>query len=120
MNELHAVWDYLLYSQHVNIARPINDTYWPTFSANTVTLAQKGSAAVANPASYQNIDIAAWETESYNIAITKYTDIVQNVALPQWYIDENVVVCNERVTLGGYRLANLIEYMYPSTATFLN
>lgn len=46
--------------------------------------------------------------------------IVQNVALPQWYLDDNLKMCHERVTLGGYRLAYLIEYMFPSRqAAFL-
>ena len=34
------------------------------------------------------------------------------MALPQWYIDDNIVVCNERITLGGYRLAYLIKYIF--------
>jgi hypothetical protein len=57
VDELHAVWDYLLYSQHVNIKRPINSTYWPTFATNTVAMAKAGSAAVTDPSSYQNVDI---------------------------------------------------------------
>ena len=52
VNELHAVWDYLVYSQHVNIARPINDTYWPIFSTNTVNMAAAGASAVSDPSVY--------------------------------------------------------------------
>lgn len=37
-----------------------------------------------------------------------------NVALPKWYLDANLKVCHERVTLGGYRLSYLIEYMFPT------
>ncbi len=39
-----------------------------------------------------------------------------DVALPQWYIDENIIVCNQRITLGGYRLAYLTEYIYSESA----
>lgn len=45
-DELHAVWDILMYTQHVSISRPINSTYWPTFEANTVALQNAGAAAV--------------------------------------------------------------------------
>ena len=48
-----------------------------------------------------------------------YDNIVQDVPLPQWYIDKYVPVSEGRVVLGGYRLANLIEYMFPSTELFL-
>ena len=33
-DELHAVFDSLMYSERNNIARPINDTYWPIFVTN--------------------------------------------------------------------------------------
>lgn len=55
-----------------------------------------------------------WTEESYDIAITKYDGVTIDAALPQSYIDENLLVCQERITLGGYRLATLIEYIYPS------
>lgn len=71
-DELHAVWDHLIYSQRNNIARPINSTYWPTFEANTVLMVESGSSAVADPSVYENLNIVDWAWESYDIAITKY------------------------------------------------
>ena len=67
------------------------------------------------------MDISSWAQESYDIAITKYDGITKDVPLPQDYIDKNLIVCNERITLGGYRLAYLIEYIFQAEdGLFLN
>lgn len=62
-----------------------------------------------------------WSEESYEIGITKYDGIIPSTdetVVPQWYLDENLQVCWDRITLGGYRLANLMEYIYPSRTSF--
>ena len=64
--------------------------------------------SVLNSEDYQNTDVSRWSQESYDIAITKYDGITKDVPLPQAYIDQNLIVCNERITLGGYRLAYLV------------
>ena len=43
-----------------------------------------------------------------------YIGVVQDEKLPQSYLDENLLVCQQRITLGGYRLAYLVEYMFPA------
>lgn len=113
VDELHALWDKLMYSQRTSIARPINSTYWPTFQNDTETMAYDGRAGVADPGEYQNIDVFTWSEESYKIAITKYEGIVEDGVVPNWYLDENLQVCWDRITLGGYRLGHLMEYIYP-------
>jgi len=113
-DELHAVWDILMYSQHVSITRPINETYWPTFQANTIEMANNGQEAVKDTNEYENINVFLWSDESYRIAITKYDGIEVDQPVPQSYQDENLQVCWDRITLGAYRLAHLIEYMYPA------
>lgn len=52
VDELHALWDKLMYSQRTSIARPINSTYWPTFQENTETMANDGREGVKDPAEY--------------------------------------------------------------------
>ena len=42
--------------------------------------------------------------------------VTQDEKLPQSYLDENLLVCQQRITLGGYRLAYLVEYMFPARA----
>ena len=105
-----------MYTEHNHIARPINQSAWDAFQPRVVTMIDNGASAVSNPSSYQNTDIATWAEETYEIGITKYTGIEMDVALPQWYIDENIIVCNQRITLGGYRLAYLTEYIYSKSA----
>jgi len=121
VDELHALWDKLMYSQRTSIARPINSTYWPTFQADTVEMTKNGQAGVKDANEYENINLFMWSEESYSIAITKYEGITPDAVVPQWYLDENLQVCWDRITLGGYRLAHLMEYMFPqrSTAEFL-
>lgn len=119
-DELHAVWDQQMYSEHNHISRPINQSAWDAFQPRVITLMQNGASAVVNPSDYKNINVDDWALETYKIGITKYTGIEMDVALPQWYIDENLVVCNQRITLGGYRLAYLTEYIYgKDTSLFL-
>jgi hypothetical protein len=36
VDELHALWDKLMYTQRTSIARPISDEYWPTFQQDTI------------------------------------------------------------------------------------
>jgi len=57
--------------------------------------------------------------ESYNIGITLYDGIEEDVALPQEYIDANLIMVEQRVMLTGYRLAYLIQYCFPSSTSFL-
>jgi len=117
VDELHALWDKLMYSQRTSIARPINDTYWPTFQADTIEMTANGQAGVKDSNEYENINIFLWSEESYQIAITKYEGITPDAVVPQWYLDENLQVCWDRITLGGYRLAHLMQYMFPARNT---
>lgn len=75
--------------------------------------------AVTDPSTYENTDFGGWSKEAYDIGITLYDGINQNEALPQSYIDANWVMTENRVMLGGYRLAYIIEYMFPSSSTIM-
>jgi len=114
VDELHALWDQMMYTQRSPmIARPINSTYWPTFSTDTDQICHNGQPGVAEAHEYENINVFLWSDESYRIAITKYEGITPGAAVPQWYLDQNLQVCWNQITLGGYRLAYLMEYIYP-------
>jgi hypothetical protein len=73
------------------------------------------STVVSDKSVYENMDFTVWSKESYDISITLYDGIEEGVALPQEYIDTNLILCEERITLGGHRLAYLIQYMFPAT-----
>lgn len=82
-------------------------------------MVSRNSGVLVSPQTYHNLSVYDWAAESYAIGKDAYTGIVQDVALPQWYIDRYVPVSEGRVVLAGYRLAHLIEYMFPSTELFL-
>ena len=115
-DELHAVWDQQMYSEHNHISRPINQTAWNTFQPRVVSLMASGASAVAKASEYQNTDIATWVQQSYDISKTLYDGVVINTALSQEYINNGLTICNERITLGGYRLAYLTEYIFATAA----
>lgn len=73
-----------------------------------------GASAVTKASEYQNTDIASWVQQSYDISKTLYDGVVINTPLSQEYINNGLTICNERITLGGYRLAYLTEYIFAS------
>jgi hypothetical protein len=41
-----------------------------------------------------------------------YDGVTENEVVPQEYLDRNIPILEDRITLGGYRLAYLTVYMY--------
>jgi hypothetical protein len=115
VDELHALWDKILYSAYHNIARPIPASYWPTFQADTLQIAANSSAAVADSREWANTDIEMWSQEGFEIAKTLYNGVTENEPVPSEYIETNLILAQDRITLGGYRLAYLVQYMFGST-----
>ena len=60
VDELHALWDQILYSGYHFIDRPINATYWPIFQYDTEQIAANSSSVVSNSRDWANLDIAGW------------------------------------------------------------
>ncbi len=75
-----------------------------------------GASAVSKASEYQNTDIATWVQQSYDISKTLYDGVVIDTALSQEYINNGLTICNERITLGGYRLVYLTEYIFATDA----
>ena len=89
---LHAAWDHMLFTQHVTIKRPIPVDYWTTFVASSDAILASSIDVVSDPATYENMDVASWAKESYNIAIVSYEGLVEGEYIPQWYIDANLPI----------------------------
>jgi len=68
---------------------------------------------------WQNVNIFEWSKSCYDIAITLYEGLSRGSeeTVPQWYLDANIPVANTQIVLGGYRLAWLIQWIYPNTAS---
>ena len=105
---LHAAWDHMMFSQHVSIKMPIPDDYWPTFCEDTDAMLARNIDVVSNPAFYENMNIDAWAQESYEYGITKYEGITVGEYVPDWYIEENLPLTEQRVVTAGYRLSWVI------------
>ena len=52
VDELHAVWDQQMYSEHVHIARPISVDAWDEFQPRVTELMASGASAVVDSAVY--------------------------------------------------------------------
>lgn len=63
-------------------------------------------------ANIANRDIDGWAAESFEKSKTMYIGATENEPLPQSYLDENVPKVQDDITLGGYRCAWLMEYIY--------
>ena len=74
-DELHAVWDQQMYTEHNHISRPINQSAWDTFQPRVVAMMNNGATSVRDSSVYQNTDVMSWAQESFDIGITKYTGI---------------------------------------------
>ena len=113
---LHSVWDHMMFTQHVSIKRPIPADYWPTFVTDCSDILQRNIEVVSDPTTYENLSVAKWANESYDIATTVYDGLTKGEYIPDWYVDTFLPVAEQRVVLAGYRLAYVMQYIYPATA----
>lgn len=118
-DELHAVIDVMVYSQHNSIPRPISNDDWTDLQTTVSDLMTRNEDVVENAYVYENTNFFGWGKESYDLGITFYDGIEKDVALPQDWIDEKLVITEQRVMLAGYRLAYLIEYCFPSSSVVI-
>lgn len=112
VSELHALFDEVLYTQHKHIERPITKETWESFQTEVQDVSEKYKYVVKKKSSYQTIDYEAMTKESFAIAKTLYDGVTENEAVPQDYLDKNIPLAYERLTLGGYRLFYTIEYIF--------
>ena len=71
-----------MYTEHISIARPITNEFWPIFVNDTNQIVANNSELVADPAAYENINVLAWAEDSYKLAITAYDGVTEHEALP--------------------------------------
>jgi len=73
--------------------------------------------AVKDASVYETIDYVAMSEESYDIAVTLYDGVTENVTVSQDYLDKNIPVAYERLIIGGYRLYYTIDYIFGSSSS---
>ena len=112
VDELHALWDKVLYTQHTSIARPFTTETWDTFQPQVTTIMDDYASVVADRTVFETLDFDAMAVESFEIATTLYDGVYENLAVPQEYLDKNIPVANSRITIGGYRLYYIINFIF--------
>ena len=114
VDELHALWDKVLYDQHNNIARPFTESTWDDFQPQVTNVTDTYSYTVKDSSVYESTEYTSFAKESYDIAIQLYDGVTENEAVPQDYIDKWLPVAYERINIGGYRLYYTIDYIFGS------
>lgn len=117
VDELHALWDKVLYEEHNNIARPFTNETWDEFQPRVTDVMDTYAYAVANTSVYESLDYDAFAHESFDIAITLYDGVYENEAVPQAYLDKNIPIAYSQINKGGYRLFYTIKYIFEDQAT---
>jgi len=116
-NELHAVCDAGAGQWIDDIVRPINSTgktWLDDFSKKVMTAFPKDDPSIAPLIKEYNT--STWANESNAIANdVAYTAPQAPTVIPQSYIDNAQTVCQKQIAVGGYRLADLLEYIFTST-----
>lgn len=116
-DELHAVWDKGVYTLRGNIARPFTQSTYDAFQTKTINPYMATYIYSLTDATVANRDIDDWAAESWDKAKGMYAGATENVALPQSYLDVSVPKVENDITLGGYRTAWLMEYIYGNVNT---
>jgi len=81
VDELHALWDKVLYDQRTNIARPFTEESWTDFQVQIDDTMDTYAYAVKDPSVYETIDYVAMSEESFDIAVTLYDGVTENVTV---------------------------------------
>jgi len=117
VENLHAVWDSVIYQYPGYPTMPFDVEEWNWYTETAKTIAENSSIANEDLAEG---DFAAWALESYNLAVKfVYPGFTSGTAPTQTYDDTAKGVIEKNMTLGGARLAALIESIYGQTNLFL-
>ena len=81
--ELHAVWDFVLYEERTNIARPFTEDTWTEFQAHLDQILEDYGSAITGSSVYRSTNYEKWSAESYEISKGLYDGVTENEAVPQ-------------------------------------
>lgn len=107
-NNLHAFWDSMCGLGFVRLKRPLDSEGEATIHLLVGELTSSYSEEYFPELSNSNLD--QWREESYQLGCTVvYQGIKPNEALSESYIAIGQEVAKKRITLAGYRLAQLLN-----------
>lgn len=113
-NELHAVWDTVIYDNHKSIHRPFDTESgdsWDGFKTMTEAFM---SGVEVTESEYSTLDFAKFRDESSAIAQTVYDDIKEGKeeVVPADYIAKWEPIAKKRVATAAYRMAYMIGELF--------
>jgi len=113
---LHSVWDSVIYLYTGTPALPFSDEDWNALGADAQTMESKFSF---NPSDWQNMDIAQWVKDSFELSKNNvYPDVTPGKALSAAYVEKNKQALEKQIVLGGLRLAFVIQNIFGSASYF--
>ena len=114
---LHGVWDSVIYQYPGYPTMPFDDNEWNWYTETADAIANFGNI---DQEDLREGDFEAWAHGSYDLAVSSvYPGFTAGVATTSAYDDEAKSVIEKNMTLGGARLAALIESIYGSNTLFL-
>ena len=113
-NELHAVWDNVIYTYHKNPKRPFSAATWSDFGALSEDLVHQYTFSSSD---VKTTDFLKFRDESNKIAVTAYDGLKQGKeeVVPDSYISKFAPIAKKRVVLAANRLAYAIEELFGSS-----
>jgi hypothetical protein len=109
-NELHAVWDSVIYEFHVNDKLPYDATTWEKLTTSVTKLSSRFTIA---PSEYATYDVQAWAKETSKTgADSAYKGATEGEALSQAYISKNNEIAARQLVLASKRLVKVITMIF--------
>ena len=118
-NELHAVWDNVIYTYHKNPKRPFTAATWSDFGALADDLVHQYTFTTSD---IKTTDFHQFMVESNKIAVTAYDGLTQgkDQTVPDSYIAKFAPVAKKRVVLAANRLAYAIDQLFSSKKVMMS
>ena len=109
-NNLHFIWDHMfdLYDQSLNV--PITKDQYSMLQLWANELQDEHKYENLKHKLVKNSRPEDWAQESFNLVNSLlYKNIKENQKLPKWYWEMGQRIVKERITLAGYRLADMMH-----------
>lgn len=110
--KLHSYWDAAggLFNFQ-DVTRPLTSAGWKQI--NNFAFDAKKAYPDTNP-EWKDLDVSHWVDESFNLAVNAaYKDIQQHTRPDSVYQERAQAVSRRRIAMGGYRLAAILNEIYP-------
>jgi hypothetical protein len=113
VDELHALWDTVIYENHNSYKLPFTSDTWVSFGTETNAITTKYSFTSSE---INNVDFYKIAADSFAIGTaTAYKGVNMNDVVPQAYQDANKPIAEKQLTIAGLRLAHLMTTIFPNT-----